>query len=100
MGNLRPISQTPGHRLVHAQILARLALHDRIRYFGGNIVLATDNFIFRIHKRVLAAHSSVFKDMFEFFAPVYEDESAGALASILADSDYWGRRTSCMIGGE
>jgi len=36
----------------------------------GNVVLATDSLLFRVHKSVLSLHSSVFKDMFDLpFTP-------------------------------
>jgi len=39
--------------------------HDVLWLFDGNVVLATNTWLFKVHKGVLALQSSVFKDMFE-----------------------------------
>ncbi|KLO16708.1 hypothetical protein SCHPADRAFT_994975 [Schizopora paradoxa] len=39
--------------------------HDILWLPDGNVVLATDVYLFRVHKSVLSLHSSVFKSMFE-----------------------------------
>ncbi|KLO07743.1 hypothetical protein SCHPADRAFT_1001449 [Schizopora paradoxa] len=39
--------------------------HDTLWFFDGNIVLVTDTYLFKVHKSLLALHSSVFKDMFD-----------------------------------
>ncbi len=39
--------------------------HDELWYEDGNILLATDAHLYRVHKSVLAKQSTVFKDMFE-----------------------------------
>ncbi|KLO08386.1 hypothetical protein SCHPADRAFT_610385 [Schizopora paradoxa] len=39
--------------------------HDFLWFPDGNVVLATDTFLFKVHKSLLAVHSSVFRDMFE-----------------------------------
>jgi len=45
--------------------------HHGVLWFpDGNVVLATDSLLFRVHKSVLSLHSSVFKDMFDIaFTP-------------------------------
>ncbi len=39
--------------------------HDVLWIPDGNVVLATDSFLFKVHKGVLSMQSSVFKDMFD-----------------------------------
>jgi len=40
--------------------------HHGVLWFpDGNVVLATDSLLFRVHKSFLSLHSSVFKDMFD-----------------------------------
>ncbi|KLO16681.1 hypothetical protein SCHPADRAFT_994961 [Schizopora paradoxa] len=39
--------------------------HEVVWYSDGNVVLATDTYLFKVHKSLLSLHSSVFKDMFE-----------------------------------
>ena len=39
--------------------------HELLWFSDGNVVLATDQYLFKVHKSLLALHSSVFKDMFE-----------------------------------
>ncbi|KLO07748.1 hypothetical protein SCHPADRAFT_945039 [Schizopora paradoxa] len=39
--------------------------HDFLWFPDGNVVLATDASLFKVHKSLLAVHSSVFRDMFE-----------------------------------
>ncbi len=45
--------------------------HDTLWFPDGNVVLATNTFLFRVHKSLLAFQSSVFRDMFAF--PTTED---------------------------
>ncbi|KLO08400.1 hypothetical protein SCHPADRAFT_944492 [Schizopora paradoxa] len=40
------------------------ARHETLWFPGGDIVLATNTFLFKVHKDLLALQSSVFKDMF------------------------------------
>lgn len=42
---------------------------DDIWYEDGNIILQTDNALFRVYSGLLAARSSVFKDMLAFPPP-------------------------------
>ncbi|KLO07229.1 hypothetical protein SCHPADRAFT_932604 [Schizopora paradoxa] len=39
--------------------------HEVLWFADGNVVLATDKFLFKVFKGILSMHSSVFKDMFE-----------------------------------
>ncbi|KLO04856.1 hypothetical protein SCHPADRAFT_1003168 [Schizopora paradoxa] len=45
---------------------SNLKPHDVLWFFDGNVVLATDSMLFKVHKGVLSFQSSVFKDLFEF----------------------------------
>ena len=40
-------------------------LHEKVWYSDGNVVLATDTYLFKVHKDVLSLPSPVFRDMFE-----------------------------------
>ncbi|KLO10992.1 hypothetical protein SCHPADRAFT_831748 [Schizopora paradoxa] len=39
--------------------------HETLWYEDGNVVLKTDEHLYRVHKSVLSRHSTVFKDMFD-----------------------------------
>jgi len=52
--------------------------HDALWLPDGNVVLATDKYLFRVHKSVLSRHSSVFKDMFGL--PTVDGPIAGGMA--------------------
>ncbi|KLO16679.1 hypothetical protein SCHPADRAFT_847866 [Schizopora paradoxa] len=39
--------------------------HDILWFSDGSVVLAADEYLFKVHKGVLSLHSPVFKDMFE-----------------------------------
>lgn len=39
--------------------------HDCLWFSDGNVVLASGSLLFRVHKGVLALHSTVFRDMFD-----------------------------------
>lgn len=62
--------------------------HDTIWYFDGNVVLASDKHLFRVHKSILADRSTVFKDMFDLPTPEdqYGPQESRNEASNL---DYW-----------
>lgn len=51
--------------------------HDVLWFPDGNVVLATDKYLFRLHKGMLSLHSSVFKDMFELPTVDASGSSAG-----------------------
>lgn len=40
----------------------------------GNVVLACESTVFRVHRSILAAHCEVFKDMFAVCAPPEDEE--------------------------
>ncbi len=42
-----------------------LGPHESLWFPDGNVVLATDSFLFKVHKSFLSSYSSVFRDMFE-----------------------------------
>ncbi|KAF8147475.1 hypothetical protein B0H34DRAFT_668342 [Crassisporium funariophilum] len=48
----------------------------------GSVVLEAENKHFRVHKGVIAAHSSVFKDMFESLPPAGDEERVEGCAVI------------------
>ncbi len=50
--------------------IADLQRHEGHWYEDGSVVLATDVHLFRVHKSMLAKHSTVFSDMFQM--PVVE----------------------------
>ena len=45
--------------------LSELKPHETLWHKDGNVILATDVFLYRVHKGVLANYSSVFKGLFE-----------------------------------
>lgn len=49
--------------------------HDILWFPDGNVVLATDAYIFKVFKGILSMHSSVFRDMFEL--QTVNDSTAG-----------------------
>lgn len=52
--------------------------HDILWFSDGSVVLATDLYLFKVHKGVLSLHSSVFKDMFEL-STIMDGEVAGGI---------------------
>ncbi len=60
--------------------------HDELWYEDGNILLATDAHLYRVHKSVLAKQSTVFKDMFELSGmPPEVGEETGKSAMLLSE---------------
>lgn len=52
--------------------------HEEVWYADGNIVLATEKHLFRVHKSMLARYSTVFADMFKLDAEnACNDEADG-----------------------
>ena len=51
--------------LMTAEAAEGLPRHDDLWFDDGNVVIATSDLSFRLHRGVLARHSSVFKDMFQ-----------------------------------
>lgn len=47
--------------------------NNKVWYPDGNIVLATDNQLFRVHKSILSENAFVFRDMLELAVPDCED---------------------------
>lgn len=41
----------------------------------GNVVLACESILFRVHRSILAAHCEVLKDMFSVYAPPEDEET-------------------------
>ncbi|KLO05403.1 hypothetical protein SCHPADRAFT_946936 [Schizopora paradoxa] len=50
--------------------------HEHLWFAGGDIILSTNTYLFKVHKDVLSLQSSVFRDMFE----LDEDEYIGRRA--------------------
>ncbi|KLO07744.1 hypothetical protein SCHPADRAFT_932249 [Schizopora paradoxa] len=75
--------------------------HDFLWFPDGNVVLATDTYLFKVHKSLLSVHSSVFKDMFEL-PDVGHDSSIpggpGRSDAALASDSYKGVPMVTMVG--
>ena len=57
--------------------------HEILWFPGGNIVLSTDAYLFKVHKDILSFQSSVFKDMFDF--PVVNRTRGNVAETLLFD---------------
>ncbi|KLO06118.1 hypothetical protein SCHPADRAFT_861672 [Schizopora paradoxa] len=62
--------------------------HDILWFSDGNVVLATDKYLFKVYKGLLSMHSSVFRDMFEL--PNVGRSSAGDIDDGSAQEMYEG----------
>ncbi len=51
--------------LMQEDYMSKLKPHETLWHEDGNVVLATDVFLYRVHKGVLANQSTFFKDMFQ-----------------------------------
>ncbi len=51
--------------LMQEDATSRIKPHETLWLKDANIVLASDAFLYRVHKGVLAYQSTVFRDMFE-----------------------------------
>jgi len=62
--------------------------HDKLWYEDGNIQLATDAHLYRVHKSVLIKQSTAFKDMFELpnTPPEVGEETGRSMVSL---SEQW-----------
>lgn len=47
---------------------------DRVWFDDGNVVVQAEQTLFKVHKSILALHSTVFKDMFSIPQPPPEGE--------------------------
>ncbi|TCD66526.1 hypothetical protein EIP91_001302 [Steccherinum ochraceum] len=52
-----------------------LARHSELWFDDGNVVLAAENTLFKVHRTILAHHAEVFKDMFTFPQPPQTEET-------------------------
>ncbi|KLO16673.1 hypothetical protein SCHPADRAFT_994956 [Schizopora paradoxa] len=70
--------------------------HDILWFSDGSVVLATDLYLFKVHKTVLSLHSSVFKDMFDF--PGVDGLTNGGVISESAQDMYEGLPLVTLVG--
>ncbi|KLO16675.1 hypothetical protein SCHPADRAFT_822876, partial [Schizopora paradoxa] len=63
--------------------------HETLWYSDGSVVLATDLYLFKVHKSLLSRHSSVFNDMFEF-PNINDSETDGGNAGVSTQEMYEG----------
>ncbi len=72
--------------------------HDALWFPDGNVVLATNKYLFRVHKSLLSLHSSVFRDMFKL--PIVDGPSAAENAAGMAPEMYEGLPLVRLAGGQ
>jgi len=78
--------------------------HNVLWFPDGNVVLATDSLLFRVHKSFLSLHSSIFKDMFDL-PHVSAGDSGGSdgvrnmrNATAMARDEYEGLPLVSLVG--
>ncbi len=59
--------------------------HDKIWYHDGNIILASKEYLYRVHNSVLSMHSTVFRDMLQIPLPVARSDASDGVD----DSGQW-----------
>ncbi len=62
----RRVSEGPEEQTQQAATTPNPTPQDEVWYADGNIVLATERHLYRVHKSILAKYSTVFADMFKF----------------------------------
>ncbi|KLO07745.1 hypothetical protein SCHPADRAFT_881288, partial [Schizopora paradoxa] len=72
--------------------------HELLWFSDGNVVLATDTYLFKVHKSLLALHSSVFRDMFELPNVGHGDPIPGQGDAGAASEAYEGVPMVTLIG--
>lgn len=72
--------------------------HDILWFSDGNVVLATDKYLFKVYKGLLSMHSSVFRDMFEL--PNVGGSSAGDDGCGTGQEMYDGVPLVTLVGDE
>ncbi len=75
---------------------SRIKPHETLWHKDGNIVLASDAIMYRVHKGVLANQSTVFRDMFEL--PNTEEGGSERRCVDIGNGEL-GRRTFGEDGG-
>ncbi|KLO08388.1 hypothetical protein SCHPADRAFT_931813 [Schizopora paradoxa] len=70
--------------------------HDVLWLHDGNVVLATDSLLFKVHNSVLSMQSSVFKDMFEL--PTIDGAQASTSGAGMAPELYEGLPLVKLVG--
>ncbi len=73
--------------------------HDVLWLHDGNVVLATDSLLFKVHKTVLSLQSSVFRDMFELPTVVGTRTDADGGAGMMPEL-YEGLPVVTLVGDE
>jgi len=73
--------------------------HDILWFPDGDVVLATNSFLFKVHKVILSLQSSVFKDMFEL-AVVHAADVGENGAGMAQDDVYEGLPLVTLVGDE
>ena len=73
---------------------------EHLWFPDGNVVLATDTLLFKVHKGVLALQSSVFKDMFELSGAHGPDYAEGQSGDGITSGVYEGLPLVTLVGDE
>lgn len=72
--------------------------HDFLWFPDGNVVLATDAYMFKVYKGLLSLHSSVFRDMFKLTS--VDESIAGQCGSGTTQEMYEGSPLVRLVGDE
>ena len=73
--------------------------HEILWFPGGNIVLSTDAYLFKVHKDILSFQSSVFKDIFDFPVVSRTTQARGFFAKSTSEV-YEGLPVVRLVGDE
>ncbi|KLO07742.1 hypothetical protein SCHPADRAFT_859814 [Schizopora paradoxa] len=73
---------------------------EHLWFPDGNVVLATDSLLFKVHKGVLALQSSVFKDMFELPGAHGLGPSQGQGTDVIVSELYEGLPLVTLVGDD
>lgn len=70
--------------------------HESLWFIDGNVVLATDTLLFRVHKGVLSLYSTVLRDMFDL--PIVHANNQPSLNGVINPDLYDGLPLVLMSG--